>query len=518
MSEIEFKFCIPPQQVAAVRAAMQRAAHQKVRLQAHYFDTPDNALSARCIAFRLRKEGERWVQTVKTPGAGPLAREEHNVDMDCPLAEDAPAPQPQLHAGSAAGTQLLDALRAASGPLAQTYGTDIDRTTRLIRRPAGVVELAFDTGRIIARQGTPRQTEAVVCELEIELKEGASAGLDTLIMLATEWAKRFGLCLSTTSKAQRGEQLLRAEPQWPAIKAQQPRFGGKGKYEFNGAQLQRSAIAQCLGQVLGNISDIAGGQGSDEHIHQLRIGLRRLRTALQELGPLAPRHINPAWAHALKAAFQQLGALQDQGPVLNALTAEWQSAGAPRLPQPYMADRPAAEHPTLQQPPQTAQSIVHADALQAALIGLMGLTAQEGPHQDAIGLNGEDCRNLLQSRLETLHRKIRKASKRFATLPFEEQHRLRKRLKRLRYLTELLAPALTREGATWLTSLQPALAALGRLSDEQWAHQALRGITATTPEAWFGVGWTAARQPATVAACVQALGHITSAPCLRRAK
>ena len=78
--EIEFKFCIPPERLAAVQAAARRGAHAQIRMEARYFDTPDAALSSRGIAFRLRREGNQWVQTVKALGDGPLDREEHNVE------------------------------------------------------------------------------------------------------------------------------------------------------------------------------------------------------------------------------------------------------------------------------------------------------------------------------------------------------------------------------------------------------------------------------------------------------
>ena len=41
--------------------------------------------------------------------------------------------------------------------------------------------------------------------------------------------------------------------------------------------------AEALQQVLGNSSEIAEGTGTEEHVHQLRIGLRRLRTALRQM-------------------------------------------------------------------------------------------------------------------------------------------------------------------------------------------------------------------------------------------
>ena len=88
--EIEFKFCIPPERLAAVQAAARRGTHAHIRMEARYFDTPDAALSSRGIAFRLRREGDQWVQTVKALGNGPLDREEHNVDRAKPTPQALP--------------------------------------------------------------------------------------------------------------------------------------------------------------------------------------------------------------------------------------------------------------------------------------------------------------------------------------------------------------------------------------------------------------------------------------------
>lgn len=89
--EIEFKFCIPPERLAAVKAAARRGASTAMRLEARYFDTPDGALASRGIAFRLRREGKQWMQTVKAMGDGPLDREEHNVPVGAPPWHLAPS-------------------------------------------------------------------------------------------------------------------------------------------------------------------------------------------------------------------------------------------------------------------------------------------------------------------------------------------------------------------------------------------------------------------------------------------
>ncbi|RYF67359.1 MAG: CHAD domain-containing protein, partial [Comamonadaceae bacterium] len=96
------------------------------------------------------------------------------------------------------------------------------------------------------------------------------------------------------------------------------------------------------------------------------------------------------------------------------------------------------------------------------------------------------------------------------------QHRLRKRLKRLRYVTEFLAPALQGGGARFLKRLKPAQKALGALNDEQVAEHLYRTIAEDDTKAWFGVGWLTARRKPLVAECQRALLRIADGPRVRK--
>ncbi len=511
--EIEFKFCIPAGRLAAVAAAVRRGRYTPIRMEARYYDTPDAALSSRSIALRLRREGDQWVQTVKALGDGPLDRHEHNVPRGVAGPGGAPALLPELHTDSSAGEMLLRALATAAGPLAETYGTEMDRITRDVTfAGGGSAELALDTGRVVAHRGTPQEKSARICELEIELKSGSVAGL---ALLAERWARQHGLVLSTVSKAERGERLL--APQWarPASKARALQWGGSAPF-LHGPTLQRAVVANCLGQILPNASEIVESADTDtgtdltEHVHQLRIGLRRLRTALRELHALAPGRFAPTWEPALQDVFQRLGGLRDREQVLRAMNAELREAGAP-----------ASLLPTADGLGSAAADIVRTPAFQSALIGLMGFSATpaEASSQDesTAALAPKEARARLQKRLRALRNKVQADGRRIDSLDAQAQHRLRKRLKRLRYLTEFLAPAVDGDDLNgFLDSLHPALDALGRLHDERVASALYADIASKDPRAWFGVGWLAARRDRSTAACRKALARIREVPRLRK--
>jgi len=513
--EIEFKFHIPAERLQAVQAAMRRGAVVRTRLQARYFDTAGQALAAQGIVLRLRKEGRRWVQTAKATGDNALHRLEHNVDLGAAAAGIAtPAIDPERHQGTPVGDRLAKVLAASGEPLAERQSTDIVRLTREVRTGGAVVELALDVGKVIAHAGTPAARESPVCELELELKRGDVQGL---VALARRWSQQHGLWFSTVSKAERGARLLAGVGAVPAVKAEPPRFAEAA----DGRAIQQAVVASCLAQMLPNASELAAGGTDEEQIHQLRIGIRRLRTALRELAGLDTRTalFNRAeWEPPLVDAFRALGALRDREQVLALAQAQLGNAGAPAF-DPLAGDTASADA-------RSPGDVVRAPAFQSALVSLIGFTASvpAGPDQaaeaapdDAGPLNAGDARRLLRQRLQRLHAQTVRDGRRFESLATEAQHRVRKRLKRLRYLAEFAAPLLAdasddNSAARYLKRLRPAQDALGRFNDEAVALALYQDATARDARAWYAVGWFSARHAAGAKACRKALGKIEKAP------
>ncbi|HKX95056.1 MAG TPA: CYTH domain-containing protein, partial [Methylibium sp.] len=116
MSEVELKLQVPAAALAAVERELARGSTQRLRLQAIYFDTADRRLAAAGLALRVRKEGRRWVQTLKSGSAHGIERSEHDV----PLAQapgPEPAADPALHAGTPPGETLAALLAPDGAPL-----------------------------------------------------------------------------------------------------------------------------------------------------------------------------------------------------------------------------------------------------------------------------------------------------------------------------------------------------------------------------------------------------------------
>ncbi|VTU14313.1 hypothetical protein SRS16CHR_01030 [Variovorax sp. SRS16] len=491
MIEFELKFQVDPRYRKPLEAAVARGRSQRTRLRAHYFDTADGALAAAHVVLRLRREGNTWVQTAKAPLDGPLQRHEHNVEIPTERASDQPVPSALRHAGTPVGDRIDRALRkaghdAAHAELVPLYGTDVWRTTREMRTGDALLELAFDRGEVQAGERSHP-----VRELEIELKRGSP---QALLELARRWRNRYGLWLDTVSKSQRAQQLSRGAAHGEPVHAAAPQFDG----EPGGEELFRAVLNSCLTQILPNASEVAAGSPDAEHVHQLRIGIRRLRTALREMAAFAPG-LDPSCEPVLADTFRALGRQRDRERLLQIVQPLVEAAGGPSITWPELPDGMALE----------AREVVRAAPFQNALMGLIEAAL---PPAAPSAQHGSPVRKLLRERLSKLHRQVVRDGRRFEALSALEQHRVRKRLKRLRYLGEFVAPLFgQRKARRYLEDLHPAQDALGNHNDNAVAIAAYRDAAAQDGRAWFAAGWLAARQPASAQACGEALAKIAQA-------
>jgi len=520
--EVELKFRIPPQRLAAVRRAVHTASAQPLMLAARYVDTAGQHLARAHTALRLRLEGERWVQTLKAAGDSPLQRHEHEVML--------PAGAPPLldlarHDGSAAGQALRRLLsQAHDARLVERYGTQVQRTRRLLRSGGAVIELALDEGEILADGGTRRLP---LLELELELKQGEPA---VLLAQAARWVQRFGLVLDVRSKSERGHLLaagLALSP--PAL----PRPLALRR-DATLAQALAAMLGNALAPVLANASLMAEGRFEPEHLHQLRVGLRRLRSLLKLWGGLAPGW-SADWPAQLAVLFSALAEARDRDVAAQTLWPALQAAGAPWVAWPLSGqggDAAAvggasggAQSGDAAHAGRTAMPLdqrLCAPALQQLWLALLGasLGTEALPPADAPAANADAdaaanptaVGDALRRPLHRLWRQVRRDARRFDQLDDDARHRLRRRIKRLRDGLELagsLWPA--RRVQRCLKQLARAQQPLGEFNDTVVALGHYRAWAATVPPAWFAVGWLSARRAALLPGCCQAMHRLARA-------
>ena len=479
--EIELKLVVAPERLAGLRQALRAGAVRNERLQAVYFDTPDERLGRAGAALRLRREGRRWVQTLKVGTRDALRRLEHNAVVPAPPKGEEPALVLARHAGTPAGEAIARIAAGETLELVPRFRTDVRRTVRSMRVAGARIEAALDVGAVVAAA----RVEAIH-ELELELVSGS---IDGLLQAALRWLEPHGLWIGTVTKAERGARLARGEAT-RAVPAQPPQVDAN----IDAAGFLIAAVRSALDHALANVASLAEGAVDDTIVHQARVGIRRLRTALREVGALQPQAVDPSWEPALRGAFLALGQHRDADVVLPAVRARLPVAGVP-----VFADPPPPEAPA------PLADIARAPVLQRALLQILALV-QRRPEAALPSLAGQPASRVVAARLETLHAQLQRDARRYADLDAVRQHRVRKRLKRLRYLSEFAAPLFgAKRVGKFLAHWRSAQDALGVSNDERIAAEAWRRHAEHDPAAWYAVGWLAARDADAVRECRQAL-------------
>jgi inorganic triphosphatase YgiF len=509
--EIELKFQVPAGRRAALQRAVATPSARVTRLQAIYVDTADRRLAAAGLALRLREEGRTWVQTLKGRGDGLAHRLEHEVRL--PARAGTPVIDPSRHAGSAVGAQLQAALRAGGGApaeLVEVLRTDIRRTHRRVASGGAVIEIALDAGELLA--GGRRAT---VHEIEFELISGPPRALPAL---AERWARRHGLWWDVRTKAERGQRLADAvEHVKPTKAAASPLVADADTRSAFAAM-----VLACLAHALPNLAEIADGAGEPEHLHQLRVGLRRLRSVLREFAPWCG---DPERARRLEAdwrePFARLGASRDVDAIAATLLPQLTAAGAPPLA------AAAAETGAAAAPGEIVRSAeVNALLLRALAIAMPGVDADakadaraDAKADSRVHAEADDAAAagpLVSAAVAPLRRAWRRALadvQHFERAEPAIQHRTRKRLKRLRYAFEFMLPLFpAKAGRRLQRALADAGEALGHMNDLHVASLAYEALIHSEPRAWFALGWLAAQRERAVADAARRLARLADTP------
>ena len=516
MSEQELKLNVPTHAQSRVEQAVQRAKFSQIQLRALYFDTPSRALVRARIALRLRLEGNQWVQTLKMPGEHSLSRIEINQER----------PEATLDLSIYAGTPAGEILSSLVEPLQVCYETDVQRQLRDIRTRHGVVELAFDRGWI--RAGT---LQLPISEVEFELKRGQLAAV---FEIGRTWQKRFGLILDFRSKAERGDRLAQLAQSLDVIEAmatndttalqQQAEARTQRVADFwrprgaalislvsavkqrDPAQALAAVTTECLEQIARNTAvlcevDTAGicQAATPEHIHQLRVGIRRLRSAWSFFEGLTELP-SPEHRAQIKLYFSNLGGTRDEDVLRESILPVLAAAGLPPLVLPASPNQDS-----------NFQRVASTD-FQCWLLDILSLcTTPAMPAVVPVTAAATDdvfsfpqtpstpqkppLKPLLIKKLKKWHHQIVQNGVAFRTLEIEQQHALRKKCKRLRYALQFCEALLPEKNLqSYRKQLAEVQDILGEMNDLYVALPFFELLKTDQPQAWFACGWIQARQ------------------------
>jgi triphosphatase len=489
MSEQELKLHVPSHAQAGIVKDLTQQQVTRIQLHALYFDTPTRALVKARIALRLRQEGRHWIQTLKMPGDHPLSRIELNHAR----------PDPSLDLSLYAGTEAGDALAKISEPLGICYETDVKRMLRTVKTRQGQVEIAFDQGWLRAGALT-----LPISEIEFELISGQ---VEAIFIIGQRWQTSHGLVMDARSKAERGDclalldQTLTQLKSQPQVEAQQqacakaiatfwaPRNAQKVGLDpqMSVTQALNMVTHECLDQIIRNAAvlaevDTAGVMQIEhaEHVHQLRVGIRRLRSAWSLFNGLAPLPAQEL-RDAIKPHFAKLGSTRDDDVLNETLLPILSAAG-----QPPLAWRKGATHEV------SASDVVTNNGFQRWLLDILShaITPRHAQPKTTDRVKEVTLKQGLIDKLQKWHKRMLRDGLRFETLDTEARHALRKRAKRLRYGLQFAEALLPQKR---LRSYRKQLALvqdiLGEMNDLAIARERFVLLRDTQPSAWFACGW-----------------------------
>jgi triphosphatase len=457
------------------------------RLNTVYYDTPQHAFARAGLSLRVRTNGVGYVQTVKDESSGGLLshRHEHECTVPTPLPDLSCIPDQHMR-------ERLETI-VDGGHIEPLIETRIHRTTRSVKSPAGdEVELAVDRGQI--RTVANGYAAIAVSELELELKQGAPV---VLFEIARRLSRKAPLTITIESKSARGMR---------ALEGQEICSHKAGRTELapdcTAEDAFRATLLHCLHHIARNTQAVAETR-LPEGVHQMRVGLRRLRAALSASGD--------------EFRVRPLEALRERAKVLADLFGDTRELDvfATELLKPVEG---AAKRPGLPQLRlileelrreswERSVELVRSDDFTGFVLDLAAAIEtriwRESATAEQLAAFQQPAHDLAAEALDKRLKQACKRARHLASLSTHDRHRLRIALKKLRYSGEFFAPTFPAKAvAAFQGRLSKLQDLFGALNDAAAAEAILRRITEHagergTPElmeaAAFVDGWHQSR-------------------------
>jgi triphosphatase len=466
-------------------------------LRSIYFDTQDQRLRGAGLSLRVRSDGASWVQTVKC-GTGVVNGVSHPIELETAVS----GPEPDLAAidHCKLGRKIRQLTQGSR--LEPAFQVEVVRTTHKLHTKNGELELALDEGCV--RTG---ELEAPLCEAELELKSGDPT---CLLDMAAKLFADTPLCFSGGSKAERGYDLLGGRVSarklgcGPPVHAQPVELAGHATCGDALLAIMRSAEHQIQANRL-----VVLGSDDPEGPHQLRIGLRRLRTALRAFRPVidlpSARKLNE---HARSLATI-IGELRDADVLIDTIFEPVGGLLEDHAGLPPMNEALRTHQLAKRDAMRSALQSKHWSTLQLHLALLPLIIKNHPPLQKPVSKYANKA-------LRRGWSNVAKRGARLGDLTEEQRHEMRKALKQFRYTVEffhsLYRPADLRPFTKRLKELQDTF---GYLNDVAQARQLESVADRYCPDsiacqrlAAYTLGWHAARAVASWESVQESWHHL----------
>ncbi len=323
---------------------------------------------------------------------------------------------------------------------------------------------------------------------ELELSGPVSALPDAALMLAAQAPLR----LQPEALETRALRLAGAPP--PAVEKAGAGVAGDPCLD----DAVHGIISACVAQFRANMAVFLAGGDAMGAVHQMRVALRRLRSALELFSSALPAPEFSVLRAEAKRIASALGEARNWD-VFLAFLHTGPSAAFPDEPGFTALEAQSAAHReaghrqarALLDDPATTRFLLMAEAVIAKRAWRGNLPAESLPILAAPARDfGAEC-------LEHLYRKVRKRGRHLAALPAHDRHQLRIKLKKLRYAAEFFGPlfAPRRRVKAFNAATAALQEELGKLNDMATAKALALNLKADEPEVvralGIVLGWTA---------------------------
>jgi len=426
-----------------------------------YFDTDKQKLRRHGMTLRVRRSGDRYVQTIKATGhSGILARNEWESE----IADGQPD---RAHArGTALDRVLTDKFWRKLKP---QFETRVRRTVFPLQRDGAVIELSLDEGTIETGDASMR-----LCEIELELASGDKA---QVFEAARLMARALPVQLGLISKSELGYRLVEGAQDKPV------KFAGVTLTPDTPTHDAFRAIGYaCLQQIAAN--EVALLKDDAEGVHQMRVGLRRLRAAISLFAALLDDPQTEEIKANLKWLTGELGPARELDVLVARVvkpvrrqTVGWD--GIPKLSRQFTRQRAAAIA--------RAREAIESERyrlLKIEVVAWLEIGAWATPQSDLLCERAElPVETFAAEQLSLRRRKLRKRAKSFAELDARRRHKLRIQAKKLRYATDFFnhlfsGKRTSKRRETFLAALEAVQDGLGDLNDIT-VHESIIGAAGT---------------------------------------
>ena len=386
-------------------------------LKSTYFDTETLELARRGFSLRVRQSGVDCILGVKKDAhahGGYFERDE----------AEAPLPSSKVDL-SVLDRRISSELSEIVGKkaLAPRFGSDIRRTLKTLRFHGADIEVALDEGFLFA--GKRREPTH---EIELELKTGEPAALFEFGLALVD---ALPLTPSVLSKAGRAAELLSGKPP-EAVRSASPLLAS----DMPAEEAISVVFQSCFSQFLGNLPVLERGD-SIEAVHQMRVAMRRLRSAFGLVYRLSP---SPEF-DALRTESKRIGTLLGQARDWDVFVQTIRDG-----PLPGFADAPGFDK--FIRVAQSKAEAAHGAVTRLAndrtvarfalrLDRFVGLRGWRGdPQSDRSDWLSESIVDFAIKSLNRLHRRLLRRGKGFRSQSLGERHALRIAAKHMRYAVE----------------------------------------------------------------------------------